>query len=142
MDMIFKFFKFGIVGFSGVIIDYFFTYVCKEKFKIHKYVSNSIGFIVAASSNYILNRIWTFQSLYPKILIEFSSFILISIIGLLINNFFLYLFYNKFKFVKTISSKLNFANTYDTPFYISKMFAIAITTIWNFFANYYITFNL
>ena len=30
-----KFIKFGIVGFSGLIIDFLVTYVCKEKIKIH-----------------------------------------------------------------------------------------------------------
>ena len=57
-----KFLKFGIVGFSGVIVDFGITYFCKEKLRIQKFVSNAIGFCVAASSNYILNRLWTFQS--------------------------------------------------------------------------------
>ena len=59
---ILKFIKFGVVGFSGVFVDFGITYLCKEKIKINKYVSNAIGFICAATSNYILNRIWTFES--------------------------------------------------------------------------------
>ena len=62
-----KFIKFGIVGFSGVFIDFGITYVCKEWLKIQKYMANSIGFTVAASSNYFLNRIWTFKSQNPDI---------------------------------------------------------------------------
>jgi len=119
-----KFLKFAIVGFSGLIVDFGITYVCKELLKIQKYISNSIGFTAAASSNYVLNRIWTFQSKDPEIMIEYSEFLIISLIGLGINNFILWLIITKFK--------LNF--------YLSKLFAIGVVTIWNFLANYFITF--
>jgi putative flippase GtrA len=59
---IYKFIKFGAVGCSGMIIDFGITYLCKEIFKLNKYISNGIGFILAATSNYFLNRIWTFES--------------------------------------------------------------------------------
>ena len=124
--MIFKFIKFSAVGFSGLIIDFGITFFCKEKILLNKYVANTIGFIIAASSNYIFNRIWTFSSNNHEILIEFSTFLTISIIGLLINNSILWIAINKMK----------------NNFYFSKMIAIGITTIWNFFANFYITFAI
>ncbi len=68
--MIFKFLKFGIVGFSGLIIDYAITFLLKEKLKVQRYISNSIGFTVAASSNWLFNRLWTFESSNPEILYE------------------------------------------------------------------------
>jgi len=122
--MILKFIKFVIVGISGLIIDFSITYLFKEIFKVNKYISNSIGFSVAVSSNYFFNRLWTFSSDNPKVLTEYASFLLISIIGLGINNLFLYLFHKKMKF------------------YPAKLFAIIVTTIWNFLANYFITFSL
>jgi putative flippase GtrA len=121
--MIFKFLKFGIVGFLGMVIDFSITILLKEKLKIHRYISSSAGFIIAASSNYLLNRLWTFESNNPRVLVEYSTFIIISLIGLGINNLFLYLFEKKMKF------------------YVAKLFAIGVTTLWNFFANYYLTFT-
>ncbi len=121
--MIFKLIKFGFVGFSGLLIDFAITYLLKEIVKINKYIANSIGFMMAASSNYLLNRVWTFQSDNPDVLQEYSSFILISLVGLIINAFFLVLFEKKYSF------------------YISKFLAIAVTTIWNFSVNYFITFS-
>lgn len=123
-DFITKFIKFGIVGFSGVFVDFGFTYICKEWLKLNKYLSNSIGFTIAATSNYVLNRIWTFHSQDPEIAREFTEFFVISIIGLGINNAVLYFMINRFKM----------------NFYISKLFAIAVTTVWNFLANYLYTF--
>lgn len=120
-----KFLKFGVVGGSGVIIDFFFTWICKEKLNIHKYVSNAIGFTIAASSNWVFNRIWTFHSTNQDVLREYSDFLIISLIGLAINSTVLWFITEKLKI----------------NFYASKLAAIGVTTIWNFFANYLYTFS-
>lgn len=120
-----KFLKFGVVGFSGVFVDFTFTFICKEWIKIPKYIANAIGFSIAASSNYILNRIWTFHSNNPEMFMEFSQFFAISIIGLGINTLILWILVSKYK----------------KHFYLSKLFAIGVVTIWNFLANYFITFR-
>jgi putative flippase GtrA len=120
--MLLKFLKFGIVGLTGMVIDFSITFLLKEKLKVHRYIASSTGFISAATFNYVLNRIWTFHSSDPEILIQYGKFIIISVIGLGINNLFIYLFEKKL------------------PFYVSKLFAIGVTMIWNFLANYYITF--
>jgi putative flippase GtrA len=60
--LIAKFIKFCIVGFSGVFVDFGITWLAKERLRANKYLANSIGFICAASSNYLLNRNWTFKS--------------------------------------------------------------------------------
>ena len=120
-----KFIKFGIVGFSGVLIDFGITFITKEKLKIQKYISNSLGFTSAATSNYFLNRIWTFRSEAPEILIQYAKFIAISLIGLLINNLVIWIVHDK--------GKINF--------YLAKLFAIAVVIIWNFSMNYLYTFK-
>jgi len=120
-----KFLKFGIVGFSGVFVDFGITYLAKEKLHIQKYVANAIGFSTAASTNYYLNRIWTFESTNPKIGLEYAEFFIISMIGLGINTLILWLLVSKFRM----------------NFYVAKIFAIIVVTIWNFLANAFITFN-
>jgi len=49
-DVAFKFVKFGVVGFSGVIVDFGFTYICKEWLKIQKYIANAVGFTIAQAA--------------------------------------------------------------------------------------------
>ena len=122
---IFKFIKFSIVGFSGLLIDFSLTWLLKEKAKINKYLANATGFITAATSNYILNRLWTFRSENPEIFIEYISFVSIAIIGLVINSLILRFLVEK----KQIR------------FYLSKIFAIGVIAGWNFLANYFITFG-
>jgi len=121
--MILKFLKFIIVGFSGMIVDFSITILLKEKLKIHRYISSSAGFTLAATSNYLFNRLWTFESNNPKVLVEYSTFLIISLIGLFINNLFLYLFEKKLRF------------------YYAKFFAILVTSLWNFSANYWLNFT-
>ena len=107
-----------------MLVDFGLTYLLKEKIKIHKYVANACGFMMAASTNYILNRIWTFHSKNPQIMLEYGHFIFISFIGLGINSLILWILVSK----------------YNKNFYLAKLFAIALTTLWNFAANLYFTF--
>ena len=120
-----KFLKFCAVGFSGMLIDFGTTWLLKEKAKVNKYIANSTGFILAATSNYIWNRLWTFQSANDEIAVEYFSFILISVAGLGINNFVIYLLNDRFKM----------------NFYLSKLLAIGVVTVWNFLMNFLITFR-
>lgn len=122
--LILKFLKFCIVGFSGMVVDFGFTWLCKEKFKWNKYVSNSIGFVLAATNNYIWNRWWTFQSDNTNIPIEYGKFLMISVIGLGLNNLVIYLLHEKL----------------NLNFYLAKLIAIGAVTIWNFVMNYRFTF--
>ena len=124
-EILLKFMKFGAVGISGLFVDFGVTFLCKEIIKIQKYISNAIGFTMAASTNYLLNRIWTFQSHDPGIALEFSKFFIVSLIGLGINTLILWLLVSK--------SRMNF--------YLSKLFAIAVVMIWNFLANLLYTFT-
>ena len=122
---ILKFLRFCIVGATGMAIDFGTTWLLKEKAGINRYIANSTGFILAASSNYILNRIWTFQSNDPDIGGQYLSFVVISLIGLGLNNFIIYVLHDRLRY----------------NFYLSKLFAIMVVTVWNFLMNLLITFR-
>lgn len=115
--MLLKLIKFGVVGSTGLIIDFGITYVLKEWLKWNKYIANAIGFTFAVVNNYYLNKIWTFQDTNPHIAQQLFSFIVISLIGLLLNTLVLYVFNHKIRMC----------------FYFSKVFAIGAVFLWNFF---------
>ena len=123
--VILKFLKFCVVGFSGMVVDFGATWLCKEKFGRNKYVSNSIGFVLAATNNYLWNRLWTFHSNSTNIPVEYGKFLLVSIVGLGINNLTIYILHDKLR--------LNF--------YFAKLLAIGVVTLWNFTMNFLFTFN-
>lgn len=120
-----KFLKFLLVGLSGMIIDFSITYFIKEKLSLDKYFANSIGFSVAAISNFVLNKYFTYNSTNPEIIQEFYYFFAISIISLFIYNGVLWFSINKLKL----------------KFYFAKMLGIFFITFWNFFAHLHITFQ-
>ena len=124
-DLIIKFFKFGVVGASGVIVDFGITWLLKEKAKINQYIANSTGFGCAVLSNYVLNRVWTFHIHYSAIGMQFTKFFVVALIGLGMNNALIYWFNERQKL----------------SFYLSKAIATAIVMVWNFGANYLFTFT-
>jgi putative flippase GtrA len=124
-ELFFKLFKFGVVGASGVVVDFGVTWLLKERIGLNKYVANSTGFACAVLSNYMLNRIWTFESHDPNVAIQFGKFAVIALIGLLLNNGMIYLLTER----------------QGMKFYPSKLLATGVVMLWNFWANYTFTFH-
>ena len=128
--LILKFLKFGVVGTSGMVVHFGVLYLFKELVGLNPFVANTIGFVIAASTNYILNRIWTFRSHEKHVAVEYLKFILVSVIGLGINNGTLWL-----------TGKLLPSWNDDWRFYVLWIFAVGVTTLWNFFGNMLFTFK-
>jgi len=120
-----SFFKFGLVGLSGMAVDFSVTWLCKEKLQFNKYLSNSLGFCCAVTTNFLLNRYWTFQHTTQPLTVQLAKFVLVSVSGLAINNLLLYLLLKKFK----------------TNFYFIKLVVTGIVFFWNYFINFLFTFN-
>ncbi len=120
-----QFIKFALVGTSGLVIDFGITFLLKEKFFFNKYFANSIGFSFAVINNYSLNKYWTFHDLNPDVFTQAGKFVIIAILGLILNNQVIYIFSHKKQW----------------NFYVAKIFAIGIVVLWNFSANYFYTFS-
>jgi len=119
-----KFLKFCAIGFSGMVIDFGVTWLLKEKVRLNKYFANTCGFVLAATSNYFWNRTWTFGSNNPQVAREYLLFFLFSTIGLGLNNMILWFLADRTKH----------------NFYLSKVIAIILVTLWNFSMNFFFTF--
>ncbi len=117
--------KFGVVGISGIVVDFFITWLFKEKLKVNKYIANGAGFSFAVINNFLWNRYWTFGNNIQPFAEQFLKFAGVSIVGLIINTLLLMLF------VKYV--KINF--------YIIKLIVIGLVFLWNFSINYLFTFH-
>ena len=105
-------------------------FLMREVAGLNDFVANTIGFVAAATSNYILNRIWTFRSQEKQVGVEYLKFILVSVVGLGVNNGSLWLM-----------SRLLPDWAADWRFYFLWAVAVGITTLWNFFGNLLFTFR-
>lgn len=78
--------KFGFVGGSAFLIDYGILFVLTEFFGIHYLVSSTISFALSVMYNYILSIKWVFDVKGGRSKgQEFLVFLVLSIIGLGIN---------------------------------------------------------
>ena len=118
-------FRFGLVGISGVVIDFGITWLLKEKVRINKFAANTAGFCLAVISNFTLNRIWTFGSTSHSTATAFALFVAVSLTGLALNTFFLWMLTHKGSY----------------PFFMSKAAVTGLIFFWNFLANSAITFR-
>lgn len=123
-ESLFTILKFGLVGASGVAVDFGVTWLLKEKMGVHKYVANSFGFLCAATNNYIWNRLWTFENHDPDVATQYMVFILVSLGGLVFNNAALWFFHDK----------------RGMNFYASKALAVFVAMFWNYFGYKFLAF--
>jgi putative flippase GtrA len=123
--MVKKFFKYSIVGVFGTFIDFSTLIFQVEILKINIYLAITLSFLLAATFNHSLNRKFTFGSKNPKIKNEYFKFLSVSIVGILINIFSIYIIFELFEW----------------HYLLAKILATSIVLIWNFLMNYHWTFK-
>ena len=122
-----RFFKFGLVGFSGVFVDMVIFYLLSDASTLGWGLTRSkiIAAEVAVLNNFLWNDLWTFRDLAEqqfgrrKLIKRFVKFNLICLVGIGLNLIILNFLYNNLHINK----------------YLANLIAIAIVTIWNFWFN-------
>lgn len=108
---------FGVVGILATLIDYFLMILLTEVFHVFYLVSSTFSFLVSLVFNYICSMKFVFQSrddLSRRK--EFFIFLVLSILGLLINQAVLWFMVELF----------------HIWYAIAKIFATGVVMIWNF----------
>lgn len=109
--------KFGVVGVIAFVIDYGLLIFLTEVFGIDYLVSATISFTISVIFNYIASMRFVFshkEGLSKRR--EFVIFIILSVIGLVINNAFLWIG----------------VDILGVDYRISKIIVTAIVMMWNF----------
>lgn len=89
-------FKFILVGGTAFIIDFIFLYLFKEIFHLSIIISNTLSFIISLIYNYIASVKWVFEVNKNKDKRKnMITFIVFSIIGLLLNDVIMWFSTNK-----------------------------------------------
>ncbi len=79
-----KYIKFSAVGLVGAVINSAVLWTASEIFIVYYLLAAVLAFCVAATSNYYMNRRWTYRSKgnLPK---QYSQFLAVSVCGLVLN---------------------------------------------------------
>ena len=124
------FIRYIIVGILGTCIDLGTLYLLVRLSGIDPQKSwllpffVTLAFVLAVINNYILNRIWTFQSRSTQISSEFIRFFLVSLAGLIFTQFLMWIF---------VSSGLWYL--------LAKALTSLLVMAWNFALNKFWTFR-
>ena len=120
-----EFFKYSLVGATGFVIDFALLNLLVW-LKLPIYVAATISLLIAASSNWYLNRLYTFKSDNSKTKArQWMEFIIVSSGGLLINFTIFYIGNEQLQW----------------HYNLAKVTASLVAWIWNFIANKYWTFR-
>lgn len=83
--------KFGIVGGLAFLIDYGIYALLTQVFSVYYILASVISFSLSVIFNYILSITWVFDVNKKQGIKEFIIFIVLSVIGLILNSLILYL---------------------------------------------------
>ena len=118
--------RYVFVGGFAFLVDYGFLYALTEFFHLHYLASATISFLLGLLTNYILSTKWIFRhSKIQNKSIEFFFFAIIGIVGLVLNNLFLYMMTDGF----------------HIHYMMSKIVVAAIVMFWNFAARKILLFK-
>lgn len=110
-------FKFGIVGIISTVIDMGLYYIFYSFCGIHYVTAATLSFLISLVFNYICSMKYVFVGKKNTSKVrEFLIFLVLSAIGLGLNDFLISLFHEKYHVGKMLA----------------KIFATAIVMVWNF----------
>jgi len=120
--LIIQFLKFGIVGGVAFAADYIIMVFLTEVFRVPYLISSLISFCVSVVVNYLLSMRFVFVSRDDiKKQTEFLSFLILSIMGLGINELVMYLV-----------AEIVIGDKMKRAYLIAKLAATFVVMIWNF----------
>ena len=121
-----QFVRYFFVGGFAFVVDFGLLYSLTEYAGLHYLLSATLSFIVGLLVNYIISCIWVFNnSKFKSRIVEFLFFAAIGVVGLGLNDFFIWLF----------------TDCIGTHYMFSKIVATALVYLWNFFARKYLVFR-
>ena len=130
--------KFGLVGFVGTIVDFFFYKVFINMLALTPATAKGFSTEIAIINNFILNNFWTFRYRKTKINIwtKFGIFNLVSLGGLIIGVLIVKLLHTAYGdgFVNILGRPIAYNNFY---FFAT----IPPVMLWNFTINHLVTWR-
>jgi putative flippase GtrA len=119
-------FRYTLVGGFAFLIDFGVLFALTEYLNLHYLVSAAIAFIAGLSVNYYLSTKWVFaRRAFGNRIVEFTLFAFIGIIGLGLNELFMWIF----------------TDILLIFYLVSKIITTIIIYLWNFSARKFILFN-
>jgi len=116
--------RFYTVGASGLLVNYLVSLLFADAIINFWYIhATTIGIIVSMSSNFILNKIWTFEDRNfeaKKILVQYGKFVGFSSLGALIQLGMVYVMVDNYQFAYSLALILAVITAASSNFILNK----------------------
>jgi dolichol-phosphate mannosyltransferase len=130
-----KYLKFSFIGGIGALINIAVLWVAVEAFSMYYLWAAVVAFALAATNNFVWNRLWTFKS-SGRLSRQYVQFLVVSVDGLFINLILLK------QLVENVLPSLGIKQDTASVFLVlSQLIAIFIVSLFNFGANSFWTFS-
>lgn len=123
--MVSQFIKFSLVGILNTAIHFGVFYFLYSFMGLYHLLASATGFCIAVTNSYFMNKYWTFNQGNSNIYSEFTRFLMVSLLSLLIN-------------LACMSILVDLFSIHPPT---AQLAAIMITLVVNFLGNRYWTFN-
>ncbi len=125
-----------MVGALGFVVDFGATALLGELLGLSIVIATGIGFCLGATSNFFINRRWTWKSKDKNVAGQYVKFFAVSLIGLALH----YAVF--FAWIALFSVEFAVAGYLITSQWIAKVVATGVVMVWNFMANNLYTFKV
>ena len=123
--------KYALVGVLGLGFDWGVFYALHPLVdplgQLGLQLGKAVAFLVASAGTYWVNRVWTFRSSHPEVAAEGARFLVVSCVGLALNNAAFYL--------------ASAPTALALPLLVSLVIATSASGSWNFLAHKFWTFR-
>ena len=115
------------VFFAGIasVVDVSILFVLTEYAGFHYLISSALSYLAGMITNYSLNKFLTFKNYDKRIARQFSLFVMVALVGLALNQLFLYIMVEHF----------------GMWYILAKLISICLVGFWSFFGHKKITFK-
>lgn len=114
-----QFIKFAAVGVLNTMTSFIIYEIATRHFSLHPLMANPIAFIAAVTLSFTLNKSWTFRDRGVKYTRQYTSFFIVSAVGLAISQLIIFIVHTMLGIHDRIA------------FFI----AVIVVMFWNFSAN-------
>lgn len=135
--IVFQFAKYATVGFANTAVDFgtlnllmWLTHIYSGK---TIFLLNTISFLVAVIHSYIWNKLWTFKAGGKNITSQFLQFVVVSLVGALINGAIVY------TISTLVSPMFGLADVIWAN--AAKAIATGVALVWNFLGYKFVVFR-
>jgi putative flippase GtrA len=96
-NLLMQLFKFGLVGVVATVLDFLFLFLFTDVFGMYYLLSAAVSFVLSTLFNYVASMRFVFNSKFSKDekTKELLLFTILSVIGLLLNQFLMWFFVEK-----------------------------------------------